>query len=185
MSKSVFVIMKLLAEPRLPPRRRGSAMQAEMAEEKFGIVSNLQRKPSMLSVLEPISENALYRRLVSSISWSSSPSEELEDRGVLSWGRQEVADWLVQIGMKQYQVLRTVSVQQIFMHSPICYWQVLFEEHGVDSGRSVLQLKEEHVREMGVTKVGHRLQLCGQISELRRSAKLAINGVDMQQFLSQ
>lgn len=91
------------------PRRRGSAMQAEMAEEKFSIVSNLQRKPSMLSVLEPISENALYRRLVSSISWSSSPSEELEDRdrnrGVLSWGRQEVADWLVQIGMKQYQVV--------------------------------------------------------------------------------
>lgn len=80
-----------------------------MAEENFGIVSNLQRKPSMLSVLEPISENALYRRLVSSISWSPSPSEEHGDRdrgrGVLSWGRQEVADWLVQIGMKQYQVV--------------------------------------------------------------------------------
>lgn len=62
---------------------------------------------------------------------------------------------------------------------------MLFEEHGVDSGRSVLQLKEEHVKEMGVTKVGHRLHLCGQITELRRSAKLAISGVDMEQLLSQ
>lgn len=89
-----------------------------MAEEKFSVVSNLQRKPSMLSVLEPISENGQYRRLPSSASCSSSPSEELEDRerGVLGWGRQEVADWLVQIGMKQYQVPRyacTVSVMQI------------------------------------------------------------------------
>ena len=65
-------------------------------DETFRTISNVQRQPSMLSVLEPISERQL-RRLVSR---GSSPSGE----AVQSWGRREVAAWLAEIGMKQYQV---------------------------------------------------------------------------------
>lgn len=55
----------------------------------------------------------------------------------------------------------------------------------MESGHCLLQLEEDHVKEMGVVKVGHRLWLCRQLSELRRSAKVMVSGVDIEHFLSQ
>lgn len=70
--------------------------------EPFQTISNLQRKPSTLSVLQPNRLGSRRLGVGSSSSCSSSPSGE--ERGVQTWGRQEVADWLAEISMKQYQV---------------------------------------------------------------------------------
>ena len=61
----------------------------------------------------------------------------------------------------------------------------MFEEHGIETGHVLLQLEEEHIKEIGVVKVGHRLLLCEQLRELRRLAKAAVGGVDMESLLSQ
>ena len=60
-----------------------------------------------------------------------------------------------------------------------------FEKHAIESGRELLQLKEEHLKEMGVGNVGHRLRLCEHIRELRRSAKVTADGEDMNHLLTQ
>ena len=65
-------------------------------------ISNLQRKPSMLSVLEPISETSCSRSVRPPSSSSSSPLER--DCAVRQWAKEEVAAWLAEIGMEQYQV---------------------------------------------------------------------------------
>ena len=66
-----------------------------------------------------------------------------------------------------------------------CGLQSMFEEHGVWSGRGLLQLEEAHLKEMGVVKVGHRLELCDRLRELCRVAKVVTGGVDMECLLSQ
>ena len=63
--------------------------------------------------------------------------------------------------------------------------QSSFDEHGVWSGRSLLLLEEAHVKEMGVVKVGHRLELCDRLRELRRAAKVVAGGIDVECLLSQ
>ena len=63
--------------------------------------------------------------------------------------------------------------------------QAMFEEHGVESGRGLLQLEEAHLKEMGVSKVGHRLELCEQLRELRGMAGATPSGEDMERLLSQ
>jgi hypothetical protein len=105
----------------------------------------------MLSVQHIIPEGRLN-------SCSSSP-------GVAAWGWEEVAAWLTEIGMQQYQDS--------------------FQKHAIESGRELLQLKEGHLKEMGVGKVGHRLRLCEHLRELRRLAKVTADGVDMDSLLPQ
>lgn len=46
--------------------------------------------------------------------------------------------------------------------------QKCFKEHSVRCGESVVALEEEHLKEMGVVSVGHRLELIKAIEELRK-----------------
>ena len=51
---------------------------------------------------------------------------------------------------------------------------------------SLLRIPEEkHLKEMGVAKVGHRLQFCERLRELRKAAKMTVGGLDMDSLLSQ
>ena len=50
--------------------------------------------------------------------------------------------------------------------------QDLFSKHAIRSGRILLNLCEDHLKDMGVTKVGHRLEILGNIVELRKRAGL-------------
>ena len=68
--------------------------------EKYKTISNLQRKPSMLSVLDPITET----RPGSRRSRRGSDSPGSEHRDVREWGREEVTAWLEETGMREYQV---------------------------------------------------------------------------------
>lgn len=70
------------------------------------------------------------------------------DSSLTPWSEKEVAEWLKELGLAEYL--------------PI------FEEHQVLSGRILMQLTEEHLKEMGVRKVGHRLALLGSLDELKR-----------------
>ena len=65
------------------------------------------------------------------------------------------------------------------------FMQDSFQKHAIESGRQLLQLKEDHLKEMGVGKVGHRLRLCEHLRELRRLAEVTADGVDMDSLLSQ
>ena len=58
-------------------------------------------------------------------------------------------------------------------------------EHAIETGSGLLQLQESHLKEMGVTKIGHRLHLCDQLRELRRKAKVTADGVEIDHLLSQ
>lgn len=53
--------------------------------------------------------------------------------------------------------------------SPSCP-QSLFVEHAINSGRVLLALNEQHLREMGVAKIGHRLEILGNLGALKRRA---------------
>lgn len=48
----------------------------------------------------------------------------------------------------------------------------MFSEHAIRSGRLLLALEESHLKEMGVVKVGHRLDILEAIHALRREAGL-------------
>jgi hypothetical protein len=50
--------------------------------------------------------------------------------------------------------------------------QPTFTEHAIRSGNLLLSLEESHLKEMGVVKVGHRLELVEAIHGLRREAGL-------------
>ena len=47
-----------------------------------------------------------------------------------------------------------------------------FNEHAIRSGNLLLTLEESHLKEMGVVKVGHRLEIMEAIHGLRREAGL-------------
>lgn len=50
--------------------------------------------------------------------------------------------------------------------------QTVFADHDIASGRVLVSLTEDHLKEMGVARVGHRLELMGHLEELRRGAGL-------------
>ena len=48
----------------------------------------------------------------------------------------------------------------------------MFRQHAVRSGKLLLALEEDHLKEMGVVTVGHRLEMMESIHELQREAGL-------------
>lgn len=50
--------------------------------------------------------------------------------------------------------------------------QPLFREHAISSGWLLMRLEESHLKEMGVSKVGHRFCLVQAIRQLRKDAGL-------------
>ena len=60
-----------------------------------------------------------------------------------------------------------------YYYDIIVRWlQQNFKDHAIRSGRLLLSLEESHLKEMGVVKVGHRLEIMEGIRELRREAGL-------------
>ena len=47
-----------------------------------------------------------------------------------------------------------------------------FTDHAIRSGSLLLSLEESHLKEMGIVKVGHRLEIMEAIHKLRREAGL-------------
>ena len=82
--------------------------------ERFRTISNLQRKPSVLSVLDPISEGRS-----SSCGRCSAAGDEVQ-----SWEWGEVAAWLAEIGMTQYQVCIDSAVSGKPLSSRACFWSM-------------------------------------------------------------
>ena len=65
--------------------------------------------------------------------------------------------------------------------------QDLFKEHSIRTGQLLLSLEESHLREMGVIKVGHRLEIMEGIYQLRKEAGLIDRSkfVDIKSLLKQ
>ena len=115
-----------------------------------GSESSLQLISQLETVTRGDSRNVTPLPPPPSSSSSSSPSSS----SVLHWGQEEVYKWLTDVGM----------VDEI-PH---------FTEHAVTSGRILLQLTEDHLKEMGVRKVGHRITLCTRLNELRREEGITL-----------
>ena len=48
--------------------------------------------------------------------------------------------------------------------------QPMFKEHSIRSGRLLLSLEESHLKEMGVARVGHRLEIMEGLHQLQTEA---------------
>ena len=112
---------------------------------------NLCRRPSLLDL------PGHRRRLGHSRSPSRSSSRASQsydsngfDAVVLHWDSMDIDSWLEEIDMTDYKHL--------------------FKQQEITTGRRLLSLQEEHLKEIGVIKVGHRLELSFQIDELRKAA---------------
>ena len=109
---------------------------------------NLCRRPSLLDL------PGHRRRLGHSRSPSRSSSRASDGIGfdavVLHWDSMDIDSWLEEIDMTDYKHL--------------------FKQQEITTGRRLLSLQEEHLKEIGVIKVGHRLELSFHIDELRKAA---------------
>ena len=81
---------------------------------------------------------------------SSERSPPIINHPVLSWTFDNIRDWLHELHLGEYADL--------------------FALHAVNSGKIMLQLSQEDLKEMGVNKVGDRLTLCNALDELRSAA---------------
>ncbi len=63
----------------------------------------------------------------------------------------------------------------------------MFKNHSIRTGKLLLSLEEEHLKEMGLFTVGHRLEIMEAIHELRQNAGLVDNSklVDVKTLLKQ
>ena len=152
----------------------------------FMTVTNLQRKPSLLSSKSNLQYDATGSPRSSS-SEAGSPTAHVHS--VLQWTKEDVEAWLAEAGMEEYLVSSHVprggalSLAQPSL-SRHTHAQSLFREHGLESGRGLVRLQETHLKEMGVAKVGHRLELAARVSELRRAAGVTGDGVDVHSLLA-
>lgn len=48
----------------------------------------------------------------------------------------------------------------------------MFRNHSIRTGRLLLTLEESHLLEMGITSVGHRLEIMDALNHLRQDAGL-------------
>ena len=75
------------------------------------------------------------------------PSASEDNQFAQDWRLDQILSWLEQQDLSQYQPL--------------------FEKHCITSGSVLLQVTEEHLLQMGITCVGHRLSLINAIDSLR------------------
>jgi len=131
---------------------------AESTLQEQSTSTMLSRRPSLLDYpagkygkrnlhVLPRNGNA---RADSRTSYSSELSEVSEDCAILQWDEDEIAKWLTGINMVHYLEI--------------------FKEHVINSGRRLLSLTEENLKEMGVQKIGDRVDLSHHIDELRKRA---------------
>lgn len=64
-----------------------------------------------------------------------------------SWKSEEVFTWLVELGLPEYREL--------------------FEEHALTSGNILQHLTDAHLKEIGITVVGHRIAILAALDELK------------------
>jgi len=69
---------------------------------------------------------------------------------MLDWDDGDIDSWLESINMKEYEDL--------------------FKQQAITTGRRLLSLTEEHLKEIGIVTVGHRLELSHHINKLRKAA---------------
>ena len=114
---------------------------------------NLCRRPSLLDL---ISDRRLgltpHTARSSSRATCHSYDENDFDAAVLQWDSADIDSWLEEIGMGSYDYL--------------------FRQQDITTGRRLLSLTEEQLKEIGksIITVGHRLELSFQIDELRKAA---------------
>ena len=84
------------------------------------------------------------------------------DPTIRTWGWEEIKEW----------------TERTFDEGICEMVQGVFESHDVQRGCVLLRLEEEHLKEMGLNKVGSRLIVLEAIEELRRLAGV----VDRQRY---
>ena len=112
---------------------------------------NLCRRPSLLEL------PTINRRRNGASRNNSRPSSRASfsldtngvDFSVLHWDAADIDSWLEEVDMKEYKSL--------------------FKQQAVTTGRRLLSLTEEHLKEIGVV-VGHRVELMFHIDDLRKTA---------------
>jgi len=120
--------------------------------------STLSRRPSLLDYpagkygkrnIHVLPRNGNLRA-ESSTSQTSDLSEVWDDATVLQWDEDDIEKWLVEVNMASYLEL--------------------FKEHVINSGHRLLSLTEDNLKEMGVKKIGDRVDLSYHIGKLRKRA---------------
>lgn len=116
--------------------------------------ANLCRRPSLLDL--PSTSRRSHGQFLGLSRNASRPSSRIGydlngvDASILHWDDGDIDSWLDDIDMKDYK------------------W--LFQQQAITTGRRLLSLTEEHLKEIGVVIIGHRLELSYHIDELRKSA---------------
>ena len=112
---------------------------------------NLCRRPSLLDIPSTNRRRHGHSRNNSRPSSRASFSLDMNglDISILHWDDAEVDSWLDEIGMNEHKSL--------------------FKQQAITSGRRLLSLTEEHLKEIGVV-VGDRIELMFHIDELRKTA---------------
>ena len=112
---------------------------------------NLCRRPSLLDL---IGDRRVMRSTSSRPnSWGSQSYDSNDfDSDVLQWGSTDIDSWLEEIGMAGYDFL--------------------FRQQNITTGRRLLSLTEEHLKEIGkgMILVGDRLEILFHIDKLRKAA---------------
>ena len=71
---------------------------------------------------------------------------------VLSWTFHDICNWLSELRLQQYTDT--------------------FVSHAITNGRILLQLTQENLKEMGISKVGHRLAMSNALDKLRNAGPM-------------
>lgn len=110
-----------------------------------------------MSLKEPQIGGGILSPLALAHSGSSSPPlvvspSPINGGSVELWNTAEIVSWLHEQGLPQY------------VDS--------FKDQFIISGSVLLQLTEEHLEQMGISCIGHRLMLINAIDQLRHKAGL-------------
>ena len=113
---------------------------------------NLCRRPSLLDLPSVSRRKHGQSKLASRPNSRTSYSNDSYgiDIAILHWDGADIDLWLDQIGMEGYKYL--------------------FRQQALSTGRRLLSLTEEHLKEIGITTVGDRIEMMFQIDELRKTA---------------
>lgn len=127
-------------------RRNNTLLDGEDTE------MNLCRRPSLLELPTMNHRRHAHSRNPSRSNSRASQSHDSNGMVVsaLHWDDADIDSWLDEIEMTEYNSL--------------------FKQQAITTGRRLLSLTEDHLKEIGVSKVGHRLELQSHIDELRKAA---------------